>query len=99
MRKLWFFVLAIFAVSTVGCSSDGGGYDDPYASVRPGVTIYNCSENQMMVSGDAASIAVRLAMLIDEAAAKDLQGILRNYMSYYLDIGTLKSESFLKEIF
>ena len=70
MRKLWFFVLTIFAVSTVGCSSDGGGYDDPYASVRPGVTIYNCSENQMMVSGDAASVAVRLAMLIDEAAAK-----------------------------
>jgi len=36
---------------------------------------------------------------LDEAAAKDLQGILRKYMSYYLDIGTLKSESFLKEIF
>ena len=36
---------------------------------------------------------------LDEATAKDLQGILRNYMSYHLDIGTLKSESFLKEIF
>ena len=36
---------------------------------------------------------------LDEATAKDLQGILRNYMSYYLDIGTLKSESFFQEIF
>lgn len=36
---------------------------------------------------------------LDEAVAKDLQGILRKYMSYYLDIGTLKSESFFKEIF
>ncbi len=30
---------------------------------------------------------------LDEKAAKSLQAILRNYMSYYLDIGTLKSES------
>lgn len=36
---------------------------------------------------------------LDQGAAKDLQDILRAYMSYYLDIGTLKSESFFKEIF
>ena len=36
---------------------------------------------------------------LDEVAAKALQDILRAYMSYYLDIGTLKSESFFKEIF
>lgn len=36
---------------------------------------------------------------LDEGAAKDLQSILREYMSYYLDIGTLKSESFFEEIF
>ncbi len=35
---------------------------------------------------------------LDETVARDLQDILRNYMSYYLDIGTLKSESFFKEI-
>ena len=36
---------------------------------------------------------------LDETVAKDLQGILRDYMSYHLDIGTLKSESFFDEIF
>lgn len=30
---------------------------------------------------------------LDEKAAESLQAILRKYMSYYLDIGTLKSES------
>lgn len=33
---------------------------------------------------------------LDDAAANELQKILREYMSYYLDIGTLKSESFFK---
>ncbi|MBR5316103.1 MAG: DNA repair protein RecO [Firmicutes bacterium] len=36
---------------------------------------------------------------LDEAVAKDLQDMLRKYMSYYFDIGTLKSESFFEEIF
>ncbi|MGN0657982.1 MAG: DNA repair protein RecO [Emergencia sp.] len=34
---------------------------------------------------------------LDPAAADGLQQILREYMSYYLDIGTLKSESIFRE--
>lgn len=32
-------------------------------------------------------------LLLDDGAAEELQRILRKYMSYYLDVGTLKSES------
>ncbi len=36
---------------------------------------------------------------LDEDAAEELQTVLREYLSYYLDIGRLKSDSILREIF
>lgn len=67
MKKFSLFAL-LAGLLFVACNDDNDTVYDPYASVRPGITIYNSTSTQQSVATDPASAAVKLAMLIDEAA-------------------------------
>lgn len=55
-----------------GCNTDGSNnYTGAYDAVSGGISIYNSASTQHTLSLDAAGVAVRLAMLLDEAAAQD----------------------------
>lgn len=71
MRNLFYTLAASALVLLAGCNSSSSNYVDPYASVRPGMTIYNAAATQNRVALDPAAVAVRLAMLLDEAAVQD----------------------------
>ena len=70
MKK--FTLLSLLAVLLFSAcnDSDSSAYD-PYASVRPGITIYNSAVAQQNVATDPASVAVKLAMLLDEATLQN----------------------------
>lgn len=60
-------VLTAFAL--VGCINDKDDSTvDPYANIRPGLAIYNAGVVQNSLATDPATVAVRLAMLLEEAA-------------------------------
>ena len=74
MKKICklFSLAALAAFSLTSCmNDDNGGSVDPYANIRPGISIYNASVIQNSVATDPAAAAVRMAMLIDEAAVQD----------------------------
>lgn len=75
MKKIgkFLFLTAFAAVSLVSCldDDDNGGSVDPYANIRPGLSIYNAAVIQNSMATDPAAAAVRLAMLLDEAAAQE----------------------------
>lgn len=63
--------IALAAATLSACNTSGeSAFTDPYADVRPGMTIYNSVVLQNTVATDPAAVAVRLAMLIDEANLK-----------------------------
>ncbi len=66
MKKITLLYL-FAALLFVGCKDDDNSVYDPYASVRPGITIYNSGSAQQSVSSDLGSAAAKLAMLMDEA--------------------------------
>ncbi len=71
MIKLLGAALAAAAVAFSSCNSVSDySYADPYADIRPGMSIYNSVTLQNTVATDPAAVAVRLAMLTEEAAAK-----------------------------
>ncbi len=71
--KLLGAAAAAAAVAFSACNKVGEySYADPYADVRPGMSIYNSVTLQNTVATDPAAVAVRLAMLTDEAAAKNV---------------------------
>lgn len=64
---------ALSALTLVACSmdDDNGGTVDPYANIRPGLAIYNAGVVQNSVAADPATVAIRLAMLLEEAADQE----------------------------
>ena len=70
MKKFTLLSL-LLALLFVACNDSDSSTYDPYAAVRPGITIYNSAVAQQNVATDPASVAVKLAMLIDEAALQN----------------------------
>lgn len=70
--KRFFMVAALFATLLgVSCSSSGsGGYDSEIIDVYPGITIYNSAYTQNTIAMDPAAVAIKFAMLHDEAIEK-----------------------------
>ena len=81
MRNLFYILAASALALLAGCNSSNSNYVDPYASVRPGITIYNAAATQNRVALDPAAVAVRLAMLLDEAEEqqKDISEVSVSY--------------------
>lgn len=72
MKKIALSALAALLLLNVGCNSDAEEhYFGEYSDLTPGLTIYNAVSNQQLISMDGAAVAIRLAMLLDEAAAKE----------------------------
>lgn len=87
MQKLLGWALAAALLIGVGCSTDTS-YNTEYTSVYPGITIFNSALVQNNVAMDGASVAIKLAMLLDEAAAQgstiDQVTIISGEKSYLL---------------
>lgn len=74
MKKICklFSLAALTAFSLTACMNDDeNGTVDPYANIRPGMAIYNAAVIQNSLATDPGAAAVRLAMLIDEAAVQN----------------------------
>lgn len=71
MKKLSLFALAALLIFAVGCNSDAEEhYFGEYSDLKPGMLIYNAVSTQQLVAMDPTAVALRLAMLLDEAALK-----------------------------
>lgn len=71
MKKLLSLLLGVAILSAIGCNSDAeehyfGEHDD----IAPGITLYNAVSTQQLVSLDPTAVAIRFAMLLDEARLK-----------------------------
>lgn len=73
----FFATIALAALGLSGCIKENNSYKD-LLPVQPGITIYNFTMNQNIVSMQPANAAVRLAMLLEEAALQndgDITGV------------------------
>lgn len=71
MKKYLFGIFATFSLLFAGCNTDSSNdYAGAYDAVASGIGIYNSASTQHTLSLDAAGVAVRLAMLLDEAASQ-----------------------------
>lgn len=72
-NKFLLSVASITTIFSVGCSSSGdGGYSNELMKVYSGITIYNSAYTQNTIALDPASVAIKFAMLQDEAEDKQL---------------------------
>lgn len=71
IRKFLFLAVAAAFSLTACMNDDENGTVDPYANIRPGISIYNAAVIQNSLATDPGAAAVRLAMLIDEAAKQN----------------------------
>ncbi len=72
MKRVLTAATALLLTFAVGCNGDlennyAGAYDD----IMPGLSIYNSATTQQSVAMDPAAVAIRLAMLLDEAALQE----------------------------
>lgn len=73
MKKLFMMLSASLVLFSTACNKDAEAhYFGEYADLKPGMAIYNAAATQQLVSLDPAAVAIRLAMLLDEAAEQNL---------------------------
>lgn len=72
MKKRVSLLLWALVALMVSCNSDTEAhYFGEYGDLQPGFTIYRAANNQQLVSLDPTAVAIRLAMLLDEAKSQD----------------------------
>jgi hypothetical protein len=106
IKSLSVIVVAAFALLATACNKDAEAhYFGEYSDLKPGLAIYNATSTQQLVSLDPAAVAIRLAMLLDEAASKgvamdevEVQLSGRNHLLKDLLFGrTVKIEALVEE--
>lgn len=75
MKKFWTIFISATLLVLVGCESEDNSSSVPYQTVYPGVVIYNAATTQQTVAMDPTAVAVKLAMLLDEAAASETEDL------------------------
>lgn len=89
MKKYLFGIITTLSLFLAGCNTDSSNdYAGAYDAVAAGIGIYNSASTQHSLSLDGAGVAVRLAMLLDEATSQgksiDEVTIKTEYQEYRL---------------